>query len=66
MNWRRDMEIDYKLLLEKYMAMIRSLEGTDYTDTFNLEAEGWDKVDPELDITKEEAKELIRLSNDMF
>lgn len=48
------------------MAMIRSLEGTDYTDTFNLEAEGWDKVDPELDITKEEAKELIRLSNDMF
>lgn len=48
------------------MVMIRKLEGVDYTETFNLDATGWDKVDPELDITKEEAIELIRLSNDMF
>lgn len=60
------MEIDYKLLLQKYMVMILRLEGTDYTDTFNLDSMGWDIVDPELDITKEEAEELIRLSNDRF
>lgn len=60
------MEIDYKLLLQKYMVLILRMEGTDYTDAFNLEAEGWDKVDPEVDITKEEAEELIRLSNDRF
>ena len=60
------MEIDYKLLLQKYMVIIRQLEGTDYTDTFNLESKAWDKVDGKLDMTKEDAKELIRLSNDMF
>jgi hypothetical protein len=58
--------INYKLLLKKYMTMISKLEGTDYTETFNLDSAFWGEEDPEVDITKEEAIELIKLSNDGF
>lgn len=57
--------IDYRKLLKKYMTMIVALEGTDYTDTFNLYSEKWklDMTETE-DISKEEAMELIKISEE--
>jgi hypothetical protein len=57
--------MNYRKLLKKYMRLIRALEGTDYTDTFNLHSEKWklDRTETE-DITKEEAIELIKISEE--
>jgi hypothetical protein len=56
------MKMNYKLLLKKYMQYVGSLEGTDYTDTLNPEAK-WPNGSDNT-ITKEEAIELIKLSNE--
>ena len=46
--------MNYRKLLKKYMSLIRALEGTDYTDEFNLYAEKWNIVTEETDdISKE-------------
>ena len=57
--------MNYRKLLKKYMTMIAALEGTDYTDSFNLHSEKWklDMTETE-DITKEEALELIKISEE--
>lgn len=51
---------DYKLLLKKYIKCIAITEGITPEFIFNMDA-NWDNV-KEGDITKEEAEELIRLS----
>jgi len=58
-------KIDYRVLLKKYMRMISALEGTDYTDSFNLLSEKWklDMTETD-DISKEEAMELIKISEE--
>lgn len=58
-------DMDYRKLLKKYMSMISALEGTDYTDSFNLLSERWDYDIEECEsITKEEALELIKISEE--
>jgi len=57
--------MDYRKLLKKYMSLIKALEDTDYTDSFNLYSGKWDFDMAETDdITKEEALELIKISEE--
>jgi hypothetical protein len=51
---------DYKILLKKYIREIAITEGVTPEGIFNMDA-NWDNI-KEGDITKEEAEELIRLS----
>ena len=47
------------------MSLIKALEDTDYTDSFNLYSGKWDFDMAETDdITKEEALELIKISEE--
>jgi hypothetical protein len=57
--------MDYRKLLKKYMNHVIDSEGTDFIDSaINIDSPGWDLPKEEGEMTKEDAHELIKISQE--
>lgn len=58
--------MNYKLLLKKYMDFIISIEGTDFVNDLNPDAEvDWGAFSKE-ELSKDEMLELIKISDESY